>query len=347
MTTAGYTINSSDLRTAPDEFFGALHTLETAFELESRPDEQPTPAEAFSARYRSAPGYRDATAWLVREGGAAVANAIAEWDRTGDNDHIVEAFVIVAPSRRGQGLARRLLAEVVDMADAERRSLLLGFTAASVPSGAAFMQRLGASPGLVERESELDLGKVDRSLIDRWLEEGPGRAVDYELVVIEDELPDELLGPFAALHDVTNTAPRDALEVADSHRTPEQIRSAEHSRRESGNERILCLARHRSSSELAGWTELGRHPSEPWKVQQYWTAVHPDHRGHALGKWLKAANVARARERWPEAKKIVTGNAYSNDAMLGINNEMGFEETIAWTVWQVPVADVRGYVSRA
>lgn len=347
MTTAGITIEFANTRTAPDDLIVALHTLETAFDLEAQPDEAPTPFEAYRSRYRSMPAFRDVLAWVAWEDGEPIAAVTAELDRTGDNDHVVEAFAVVTPSHRRQGLGRRLLAQVVDAAEAENRRLLLGFTASSVPSGAAFMRRLGASEGLVERESELDLARLDLAIVDRWLSEGPYRAADYDIVVIEGELPEEFLEAYAALYDVTNSAPRDDLEVEDSHRTPDQTREFERARREAGRERILCLARHRSSGDLAGWTELDRHPSEPWKVQQYWTAVHPDHRGHALGKWLKAANVARALERWPEAKKIVTGNAYSNDAMLGINNELGFAETLAWTVWQVPVSDVRGYVSSA
>lgn len=347
MTTADVTIDFANTRTAPDEFIVALHTLESAFDLEAKPDEPPMPLEAFRSRYRSMPAFRDVLAWVAWEDGTPVAAVTAELDRTGDNDHLVEAFAMVAPSHRRHGLGRRLLAQVVDAAEAENRRLLLGFTASSVPSGAAFMSRLGASEGLVERESELDLTRLDHATVERWLSEGPRRAADYEIVVIEEELPEEFLEAYAALYDVTNSAPRDDLDVEDSHRTPDQIREAESASREAGRERILCLARYRASGDFAGWTEVGRHPSEPWKVHQFWTAVHPDHRGHALGKWLKAANLVRALERWPEAKKVVTGNAYSNDAMLGINNQLGFAETLAWTVWQVPVADVRGYVSSA
>lgn len=347
MAAASVTIEFANTRTASDDFLVALHTLETAFDLEAKPDESPTPFEAYRSRYRSMPAFRDVLAWVAWEDGTPVAAVTAELDRTGDNDHVVEAFAMVAPLHRRGGLGRRLLAQVVEAAEAENRRLLLGYTASSVPSGAAFMRRLGASEGLVERESELDLERLDRAMVDRWLAEGPHRAADYDLVVIEAELPAELHDAYAALYDVTNSAPRDDLAVEDSHRTPDQIREAERARREAGRERILCLARHRYSGDLAGWTELGHHPSEPWKVHQFWTAVHPDHRGHALGKWLKAANLARALERWPEAKKIVTGNAYSNDAMLGINNALGFAETLAWTVWQVPLADLRDYITGA
>lgn len=347
MNSGGWTIESADLRNASDEVFAALYVLEEAFQIEAKPDEPPTPFEAFRAQYRSMPSYRESRAWIAYEGGEPIATVTADFDRTGDNDHVIEAFATVLPAHRKRGLARTLLAPVVEAGETDGRILFMGYSYSPVPSGAAFLQRLGAEEGLVERESELDLVGLDRALIDQWVAEGPKRAAAYELVVIEDDLPEEYLEAFAALYAVSNSAPRDALDIADTHRTPEQIREKDTKRHESGSERILCLARHRASGDLAGWTELGRHPSEPEKVQQFWTAVHPDHRGSALGKWLKATTIVRSFERWPEAKKIVTENAYSNDAMLGINNQLGFAETAAWSVWQMPLAEVRRFVAEA
>lgn len=344
MSSGGWTFESADLRSASDEVFAILHAMERDFELEARPDEPPTPFDAFRARYRSTPTYRDSTVWIAFEAGQPIANVTVDFDRTGDNDHVIEAFAYVDPAHRKRGLVRPLLAKVVEAGEADGRTLFMGYSNSRVPSCAAVLQRLGAEEGLVERESELDLRRVDRAMVDRWIAEGPERAGDYEIVVVEDDLPEEFLEPFAALYAVSNSAPRDGLDIADTFRTPEQIREKDELRHESGGERILALARHRPSGDLAGWTELGRHPSEPEKVHQYWTAVHPDHRGHALGKWLKATTVARCFERWPEAWKIVTENAYSNDAMLGINNQLGFEETSAWSVWQLPLADVRKFV---
>ncbi len=344
MSSGGWTFESVDLRHASDEVFAALHRLEVDFDLEARPDEPPVPFDAFRARYRSTPSYRESIAWIASENGEPIGYVSVDFDRTGDNDHVLEVFAGVDSAHRRRGLGRELLARAVEAGEADGRTLFLGYSNSRVPSGAAVLQRIGAEEGLVERESELDLTRVDRTMVDRWVAEGPQRAGDYELVVIEDDLPEEFLEAFAALYAVTNDAPRDNLDIADTSRTPEQIRERDERRHESGGERILCIARHRPTEELAGWTELGRHPSEPEKVHQYWTAVHPGHRGYALGKWLKATTIARTFERWPEARKIVTENAVSNDAMLGINNQLGFEEVSAWSVWQLPLSEVRKYV---
>ena len=72
--------------------------------------------------------------------------------------------------------------------------------------------------------------------------------------------------------------------------------------------------------------------------------MRPEHRGHALGKWLKAVMLQRILDERPEAVDIRTGNADSNDAMLGINRELGFKPHRAYTTWQVTTEQVRKYL---
>jgi hypothetical protein len=74
------------------------------------------------------------------------------------------------------------------------------------------------------------------------------------------------------------------------------------------------------------------------------TGVRPEHRGHALGKWLKATMLQRIFDERPQAEEIRTGNADSNDAMLGINRALGFKPHRAHTTWQVTTAQVRKYL---
>lgn len=337
----GITIERHDPRTAGEDVVRALHALDVSFEAEIHPDDPPPPLRLFAANLRWVPSYKEKIVLTAERNGAAVGVAFVELDRTGDNDHLAEINLYVTPEHRRQGVSRPLLDAAVDIAAADGRSLVLGFTADRVPAGAAYAESLGATVGLVARESELDLGALDRDLVDRWVAEGPKRAGGYELLLFEDGLPDELRPAFSRLYDASNDAPRDDLQIEDEHRSPEQLAENDRRAKEAGWERILAVVRRRDSDDLAGWSELACHPEQPDRVYQWWTAVDPKHRGHALGKWLKAVNVARALERWPQATKIVTDNAYTNDAMLGINNQLGFKETLAWSAWQVSLDQLR------
>jgi mycothiol synthase len=68
------------------------------------------------------------------------------------------------------------------------------------------------------------------------------------------------------------------------------------------------------------------------------TGVVEAHRGHGLGRWLKAENLRRALAHQPGIDVIETYNAESNPYMLAINVDMGFRPHRTYGTWQGPVA---------
>ncbi len=68
------------------------------------------------------------------------------------------------------------------------------------------------------------------------------------------------------------------------------------------------------------------------------TGVVASHRGHGLGRWLKAENLRRALDHQPAIEVIETYNAESNPHMLAINVEMGYRPYRTYGTWQGPVA---------
>jgi GNAT superfamily N-acetyltransferase len=236
------------------------------------------------------------------------------------------------------------LRHFVEAAEAEKRTLVVGQTAERVPAGEAFVTRMEAEKGIANHINRLVLDEVDCDLVRSWVEAGPGRAPDYSLIALDGPYPDELFEDIVDLRQVMNTAPRDDLDMEDMKFTSEHARQWEKSMIASGTERWGLFARHDPTGTLAGYTEVFYNSKLPQTVGQGDTAVRPEHRGHALGKWLKAAMIRRVLEERPEAKDIRTGNADSNDAMLGINHQLGFRPFEASMVWQVPVEKVRAYL---
>jgi GNAT superfamily N-acetyltransferase len=112
-----------------------------------------------------------------------------------------------------------------------------------------------------------------------------------------------------------------------------------------GTEMWALVARHEPTGKLVGFTEVFWNPAQPKTVNQGDTGVRPEHRGHALGKWLKAAMLARILRERTSAEDVRTGNADSNAPMLGINRALGFQPYIAHTAWQVSVERVRSYLA--
>jgi RimJ/RimL family protein N-acetyltransferase len=194
--------------------------------------------------------------------------------------------------------------------------------------------------------NRLDLAELDRDLVRRWIDEGPARAPGYSLVTVDGPYPDDLIEEIADVFEVMNDAPRDDLQMEDQKLTVEQVRDIDKMLTAQKAERWALFARHEETGKLVGLTYVVWRPDQPETVGQGDTGVRPEHRGHALGKWLKAAMLQRILDERPQAKDVRTGNADSNGAMLGINRALGFKPYIATMNWQVPVEKVRAYLSR-
>jgi GNAT superfamily N-acetyltransferase len=183
--------------------------------------------------------------------------------------------------------------------------------------------------------NHLPIAKVDIAKMRQWVADGPVRAEGYEIFGWDGDVPEEYVDDFLAAILVMNTAPRDDLEENDFTFSAEQLRESEKVANAAGTVAWQLIARRISDGAWAGIHDVSWNPAEPDVVYVGATGVFPEHRGHALGKWLKAVMTLRIMEERPNVTHVRTGNADSNDAMLGINKEMGYEPFIASTTWEI------------
>jgi GNAT superfamily N-acetyltransferase len=339
-------IEEVDIRALSDAEIVEANAFENTFAAESHPEDPPTPVEITRASLRNLPDFVVIRMFYVRTtAGELIASGNATWVTNDENAHLVQAGIGVLPDHRRRGIATMLLRKIVDVTEAEGRTTIMGGTTERVPSGEAFAQRVGADAAMRAHTNRLLLADVSRDLIARWIEEGPSRASGYSLVVIDGPYPDDIIEAVVDVQEVMNTAPREDLDMEDWHWTVEQIRESEKSVFAEGGERWFIAARHDSSGVLAGFTELFyNRNSRPETAWQGGTGVRPEHRGHALGKWLKAVNIQRVLDEWREVVDIRTGNADSNDAMLGINTQLGFKPYHSEIGWQISLEKAKAYV---
>jgi hypothetical protein len=78
---------------------------------------------------------------------------------------------------------------------------------------------------------------------------------------------------------------------------------------------------------IGGFTELVVPGNGTGDAQHYGTGVLPEHRGHRLGLWMKAASIRQARERYPELGGLLTDTADNNPHMRHINDVLGYAPT--------------------
>ena len=152
--------------------------------------------------------------------------------------------------------------------------------------------------------------------------------------------PTDQYAAIAEVEAVMNTMPRDDLDVEDQVRDADWVAQREQQQAQSPGERWTIFARERATQRLVGYTQVFFYDDWPGHVDQGDTGVHPDDRGHGLGRWLKAAMIDRIFREKPESFRIRTHNAFSNAPMLAINNELGFVVTAKQSVWEAAVDEV-------
>ena len=286
--------------------------------------------------------------WVVRaDAGNEMAGVALLSLPLADNQHLGNVELRVAPPYRRQRIGRSLMAAVAMCAKAEHRRVLAGFSWDIVVAGEAFASSVGGEDKQVIRRSDLDLRAVDRDLVGRWLDV-PGDVRDrYELWPVVGAYPTDQYAAIAEAEAVMNTAPHDHLDVEDEVMDADWVAQREQQQAQSPGERWTIFARERGTQRLIGYTQVFFYEDWPGHVDQGNTVVHPDHRGHGLGRWLKAAMIDRIFRDKPESCRVRTHNAFSNAPMLAINHELGFVVTAKQTVWEADVNGVLRLVASA
>ena len=345
LSTETYTVEPVDLATADDDLLREVMALMNAISSERVPEDPPLSFEAFASRVRNRPSMVVIRDWLARsEEGDLVARGFVVRFEASTNQHLREASIDVLPAHRRRGIAKQLLRVIVAGAGDASDIVISFFTNDRVPAAGAFLERIGAKTALTMHTYQLDLSQLDHAMVGEW---AAIPTKGYRLEWIDSDVPDALMENVIVAYDTMNTAPRGDSALQDWNTNPEELREFDRSRRAMGRERRLVLAFHEATGDTAGYTELVYDPKVPHLIWQQGTAVIPSHRGHGLGKWVKAAMLERAIRDWPNATLVRTGNADVNAPMLAINTRLGFKPTWAESIWEVGIADARRYVASA
>lgn len=346
MATSKVVLESTGLRDMPEDLIRELYAATAPLHAEAAPDEPPQPLEQVLAFARNLPeGHDGATIAARGEAGQIIGSADVTVQDMDGYRHVAWVSVGVLPNHRRAGVGRALLGGALEVAERFGRSLLMGGTRESVPAGEAFARRIGAELGQVMIENRLDLRAVDRDLVRSWVEAGPARAPGYHLEFVKGATPDHLVSGVIAALLTLNTAPRDDLQVGDVTVTPQLLREQEKAAAAAGLERWACYAVEDGTGAFVGLTDVVVNSAVPERLQVGNTGVNPAHRGRALGKWLKGAMTQEILGELPAARWLVTGNAASNDAMLSINRQLGFQASATMKTWQVAAERARTYLS--
>jgi GNAT superfamily N-acetyltransferase len=252
-----------------------------------------------------------------------------------DNLGNVELDLLTAPDSRRCGVGRALWACAVERTHALGRKHLIGATTDHRSDGGAFAVAMGASAGLPETRSRLQVPPPDQERLDALLADSWRHADGYRLVQWTGVPPEEFLDDVAYLDSRMNAdAPMGDLAME-----PEKVDAA---RVRANAERQITVGRtvfhtgvvHPASGRMIAWTVLAGDDDTPVHAWQNITIVDPDHRGRRLGMIVKLENLRYTLGLRPELAWIDTFNASANRHMLAINETMGFRRVDSWMQWQ-------------
>ncbi len=333
-------------RDASDVEMRALNTFWNHMLSELLPDDPPAPLDQTTSGVRDIPSFFGRRTWAAWHGDTMVGRGAVMLRKGVGNEHTATCLLDVLPEWRRQGVGHRLLALLTEAAAQDDRRLLMTETFSTAPVGAAFMTRLGAHPGLTTHINKLVLADLNPGLLTGWQERADERAGDFTLDFWAGRCPEADLAGFVDLWNaLLDLAPHDTLDLHETHWTPAGYREFEDYTAQGGHQQWVLVAREQATGALAGFTEVTWNPATPTLLFQGGTMVLPQYQNRGLGRWLKAAMLAKVLQDRPAVRYVRTGNADSNAPMLHINTELGFRPYIATTVWQITTEQVRRYLA--
>lgn len=162
---------------------------------------------------------------------------------------------------------------------------------------------------------------------------GAARA-GYALHFWTNHCPPQWVDSLAMLETRMSTdAPLAGADIDNKPWNAARVREAEELTSARGRQTMVCAVEHVPTGELAGFTAITMLGHRDDVVFQDDTLVRTEHRGHRLGLWIKAANLAQLCRDHPGVRRIYTWNASGSPFMRHINDTLGFEAagfTGAW-----------------
>ena len=338
--------------TATREEWARFHTYRRLRQAETDPDD-PVPRDATVEAWMRHPHPHWQVLHLAvldpERPDAMIGSLSFEMSRPGTpshetNRHRGSAQVELLRPWRRRGLGRRLLPHIVAVMREHGRTVVQGWC--EEPDGQAFAAAVGARVVQRRRKNRLRFDRVDWTMVERWAAEGPQRNPATTLRWFVDRIDDDILEPYCGLFtEVFNMQPFDEEEHGEFIFTPEVFRDGEARNAESGTTKVTAITQE-ADRALSSLTEVMYNPDEVPILWQGLTGVANASRGRGLGKWVKAAMLLRVRREFPDIHTVATGNASSNEAMLSINERLGFRTHKEPVVVQMGLAELEGYAQR-
>ncbi len=216
-----------------------------------------------------------------------------------------------------------LVEAAVAAARADARRCVIAQAEAGAPGG-RFLSARGFRKALTLRFSRLPLAQADITALAR-IAERPHSG--YRLMSWHGTVPDGLAETFADSRRAMDDMPMDDTDHGTVTWDVDRVRAAAKAVEQRGEHLHTVVAVDVSDDSIAGFTELVVPGDGRGDGRHYGTGVLPEHRGHGLGRWMKAESIRHAHGRYPDLGGLLTDTADSNTHMRQINDSLGYTPT--------------------
>jgi GNAT superfamily N-acetyltransferase len=166
---------------------------------------------------------------------------------------------------------------------------------------------------------------VPDALIQGWLDEAAPHHEGYALETYVGAVPDDLVESLCViLGQLAVDAPSGLIDFDEEKITPQRYAEIVAGTKAMGRARYETVALT-PDREVVAQSTLAMPLEQSTTVFQWGTFVHREHRGHRLGLATKAVNLRAVQAARDGLTLLVTENGETNDAMVAINERMGFQ----------------------
>jgi GNAT superfamily N-acetyltransferase len=263
-------------------------------------------------------------AWLASDArGIPVGAAFLRLFTGTGQEHLAELDIRVHPAERRKHAGSLLLDAATAAARQDGRRCVITQAEAGSP-GDRFLSARGFHRVLTLTFTRLPLADADITALTEITEQPhPG----YRLASWEGTVPDSLAETFVASRHAMDDMPMGGTDFGTVNWDLDRVRAAAAAIAERGALLYTVAAIDESDGSIAGFTELVVPGDGKGDGQHYGTGVLPGHRGHGLGRWMKAASIRQTRERHPDLGGLLTDTADNNPYMSRVNDALGYVPT--------------------
>jgi len=238
-----------------------------------------------------------------------------------ENEAIGLVDLTVHPDFRRRGIATAMLRHILVALREKGRPKIEALSVKKGGAGEHWATWLGFRQVHTIVAQRLAIDAVDPSL---WAVDPP---VGYRSVSWISTAPEDLVASYARTRNAIHDAPQSDGGHTSPQWTVDRVREREDGKKNSGFEQRVVAAVDEACGDVVGFTEVDLYPHRRDRAIQRDTVVSAGHRGHGLGRFLKAEMSKWLRTDRPELQTILTFTAESNHYMISVNHQVGYTTT--------------------